>query len=147
MQNKKIIIPIIVLVITVFGFFTFSSGEKIKKEEITYKQATSDMIRVELPFPGVVTGKTFTVIGEARGMWYFEGSFPVTVLDKNGNPLVTTYATAQDEWMVEGFVPFKSEIKAPESYIGPATLILMRNNASGLPEHDAEISFPFTIEY
>ncbi len=115
---------------------------------ITYIKATADMIKVENPGPGAVTGKEFIVTGEARGNWYFEASFPLKVLDKDGKLLAQTYATAQGEWMTTEFVPFKSElIKIPASYIGPATLVLEKDNASGLPEHDASISFPITIEY
>ncbi len=116
-------------------------------EKITYTNATDDMIRVELPFPGAVTGKDFIVVGEARGRWFFEASFPIDVYDSNGKILVSTYATAQGEWMTENFVNFRGDVKVPESYIGPATLVLRRDNASGLPEHDASISFPITIEY
>lgn len=115
--------------------------------EIEYINSSEDLIKVELPFPGAVTGKTFKVTGQARGYWYFEASFPLEVLDKDGNTLVQSYATAQGEWMTEEFVPFEGNITVPESYIGPATLILHRDNASGLPEKDASIRFPITIEY
>jgi len=116
-------------------------------EKITYVNASEDLIKVELPFPGAVTGKSFSVIGKARGNWFFEASFPVLVLDKNRKELAVGIAQAQGEWMTTNFVPFRAEIKAPESYIGPATLVLIKDNPSGLPEHDASISFPITIEY
>lgn len=117
-------------------------------EKITYNNATADLIIVELPFPGAVTGKKFDVTGKARGNWFFEASFPIDVLDKDGKILFQTYAQAQSEWMTTDFVPFKSQlIKIPETYIGPAILVLKKDNASGLPEHDASISFPITIEY
>jgi len=99
-------------------------------------------------------GKEFSVIGQARGYWFFEASFPVQLLDKDDNVLATGIAQAQPDsetgeinWMTENFVPFKADLKAPASYIGPATLILHKDNPSGLPEHDASISFPITIEY
>ena len=113
----------------------------------TYDNATSDTIQVDLPFPGAVTGKSFTVTGKARGPWYFEASFPVEVRDANGTVLATTPAQAKGDWMTENFVPFEAKITVPESYIGPATLVLKRDNASGLPEHDASVSIPITIEY
>ncbi len=117
------------------------------KEQIIYDRASADLIVVELPFPGAVTGKEFSVIGKARGYWFFEASFPLELLDKDGKVLVNSFAQAESEWMTEDFIPFKGEIKVPESYIGPATLILRKDNASGLPEHDASISFPITVEY
>lgn len=152
-MNKEIKIILGLILLILVGYAIFSSSEKVPEqnqeilEEITYDRASTDLIVVELPFPGAVTGKGFSVIGRARGYWFFEASFPITVLDKDGKVLVETYATAQGEWMTEDFVPFKGDVKIPESYIGPATLILRKDNASGLPEHDASISFPFIIEY
>lgn len=115
--------------------------------EATYDNATEDMIKVELPYPGSVVGKEFTIVGEARGGWYFEASFPVEVIGQDGEVLAQAPASAKGDWMTTEFVPFTSEIKVPESYIGPATLILRKDNASGLPENDASVSFPITIEY
>ena len=113
----------------------------------SYINATPDSIVVELPFPGAVTGKTFSVIGKARGTWFFEASFPIVVLDTNGKVLAQTNAKAQGDWMTTEFVPFKADIKVPDTYIGKATLILKKDNPSGISEKDASISFPFTIEY
>lgn len=113
---------------------------------ITYNNTTPDKIKVELPFPGAVVGKEFKVIGEAKG-FYFEGSFPVQVLDKDGNILVSHYATAQGEWMTSELVPFVADIKIDGDYIGPATLVLHKDNVSDMRELDASISFPITVEY
>lgn len=115
--------------------------------DATYENSSTDLIVVELPFPGAVVGKQFSVIGEARGNWYFEASFPVKVIGNDGEVLFSGFATAQGDWMQTGFVPFKLDISVPESYIGPATLILQKDNPSGLPENDAALSFPIVIEY
>ncbi len=115
---------------------------------ISYHNASAHDITVELPFPGAVVGKEFNVVGEARGRWYFEASFPVDLRKPNGEVLVQHYAQAQDEWMTEDFVPFKADfVVLDQTYIGPAILTLHRDNPSGLPEHDASISFPITVEY
>lgn len=116
-------------------------------QKVTYTNASADMIVVDLPFPGAVTGKEFSVIGKARGTWFFEASFPIELVDKDGKQLMVAVAQAQEEWMTTEFVPFKADFKAPESYIGPATLILKKDNPSGLAEYDASVSFPITIEY
>jgi len=112
---------------------------------IDYTSASADLIKVESPVPGEAVGKNFSVEGVARGTWFFEASFPVVVLGKDGEVLVETYATANGEWMTENFVPFHSDIKIPESYSGPAKLILKKDNPSGLPEHDASISFGVVV--
>jgi hypothetical protein len=113
----------------------------------TYHNATSDQIRITQPAPGSVTGKTFTISGQARGTWYFEASFPVAVLDKDGKTLVTIPAQAKGDWMTTDFVPYSVQVTVPQSYIGPATIVLHKDNPSGLSENDASMSVPITIEY
>ncbi len=113
---------------------------------ITYNNTSKEKIVVDMPTPGSVTGKEFEVRGKAAG-WYFEGSFPAKVLDKNGKVLWQGPAQAQGDWMTAEFVPFKFLVKVPENYIGPATLVLEKDNPSGEAKFDASISFPFTIEY
>lgn len=152
-MKRNLIIPICLAVVIVLGYFIYSKKDTekivdIPVEKITYIKASPDLITVELPTPGAVTGKEFSVIGKARGNWFFEASFPIDVLDKDGNILVQTYAMAEGEWMTQDFVPFKSQlIKIPETYIGPATLILKKDNPSDIREFDASISFPINIEY
>jgi len=154
MGNKtKIAVKALVILFLVLAIgFILSKPED--KENITYKNATEDLIAVELPFPRAVTGKEFSVIGKARGYWFFEASFPVEVLDKDGKSLAIGIAQAQPDpatgeinWMTENFVPFKADIKVLSNYIGPATLILKKDNPSSLLDKEAFISFPIIIEY
>lgn len=151
---KKIIWLLILIVVAIGVWIYFDSRtrevvntQEVPQTQITYINASKNLIEVELPFPGAVTGKEFGVIGKARGYWYFEGSFPIELLDKDGKTLIIAVAQAEGEWMTENFVPFKALIKAPIDYIGPATLVLRKDNPSGLPENDASISFPITVEY
>jgi hypothetical protein len=121
--------------------------EAERAAQITYVNASANSVVVDTPKPGDVTGKAVTVKGKARGTWYFEASFPVEILDKNGKRLAITPALAQGEWMTENFVPFSVTVTVPDSYIGPATVVLHKDNPSGMPENDASVSFPITIEY
>lgn len=151
-MNKKIFISLVILFVVIITIFLVINKkatytEDNQKNTISYINASSDVVLVELPFPGAVTGKDFSVIGKARGMWFFEGSFPVELLDKDGKMISKGIAQAQSDWMTENFVPFKADITVPESYIGPATLVLKKDNPSGLPEHDGSISFGITVEY
>ena len=127
------------------------SGEtvSISNPKIIYKNSSREMVQVELPYPGAVTGKSFSVIGKAVGYWFFEGSFPIKVYDTKGKEIARSVALVQngEEWMTTNLVSFKADIVVPESYIGPAVLTLQKDNPSGLQEHDASVSFPFVIEY
>lgn len=150
-MKKFIQIITVVLAIIVFALALQLIFGKPKSETANQSQ---DLITVELPYPDAVVGKEFSVIGKARGFWFFEASFPVQVIDKNGNILATAIAQAQKDpftgevnWMTENFVPFKADVKVPESYIGPATLVFKKDNPSGLPENDASFSFSINIEY
>lgn len=124
-------------------------AEELPAATPTYVNASADLITVSNPTPGSVTGKTFTVMGSARGTWYFEASFPIEVRDTAGNLIASGIGqpVGGADWMTEEFVPFSSEITVPESFIGEAVLILMNDNPSGLPENARSVSIPFTIEY
>ncbi len=114
--------------------------EKIA-EEITYINATSGMITVTSPLPGSSLESALTITGKARGYWFFEASFPVRALDKDGNTLALAPAQAIGDWMTTEHVPFSVTLQIPESYAGPITLVLANDNPSGLPENDRSISF------
>lgn len=75
-----------------------------------------------------------TIKGKAKGPWYFEGSFPVTVYDVEHNKLGEGVAEAQGKWTTEDFVPFQAEIEfdAPTS-TDSGMIVLEKSNPSGKP--------------
>ncbi|MSU44886.1 hypothetical protein EXS45_01765 [Candidatus Nomurabacteria bacterium] len=87
------------------------------------------------------------ITGVARGKWFFEASFPIILKDVNDIVIAKWYATAEGEWMTKEFVPFKATLtfKKPENR-NRGTLILQKNNASGLPEHDDVLEIPVIFE-
>lgn len=95
-------------------------------------------IRVMNPEPNQVISSPLVVSGEARGTWFFEADFPVTLIDGDGNIIVEHYAQALSDWMTEDFVPFEAviEFEKPRTDIG--YLVLEKDNPSGLEEHDEE---------
>lgn len=110
-----------------------------------YTNSSADLIQIKSPLPNDSVKKEFIITGEARGNWFFEASFPIVVLGKDGEVLVQTHATAGGDWMTENFVPFTADIKIPASYVGLAKIILKNDNPSGLPERDASVSFDVII--
>ncbi len=153
---KKIFILVAILIIIILGFYYFAPTktkqtqtlEDINKnvDKITYTNSSAELISVDSPLPFSTVGKEFNVLGKAKGVWFFEGSFPITVLDKDGKVLVDTFTTAKGEWMTENFVSFSSMVKIPKTYSGPATIIFKKDNPSGEAKLDASIAFPINIQ-
>lgn len=111
--------------------------------------AKADLIVLEKPVPLGLIENGVTVAGKARGTWYFEGSFPIVLTDWDGKIIAEGVATAQGEWMTEEFVPFTATLAFVNPYsegvneaLKNGTLILKKDNPSGLPEHDDALEIP-----
>jgi hypothetical protein len=104
------------------------------------------MILVDSPAPGSIIVSPLTVSGKARGTWFFEGDFPMVIIDASGNVIGQSYCTAQSPWMTTEFVAFEGKItfKRPDSS-GKAVLLLKKDNPTGKPEHDDAIEIPVRI--
>lgn len=110
---------------------------------------TSENVRVSSPLPNAKVGRTFTVIGEARGSWYFEGVFPIEVAGEGimAGRLVVAHAQANAlrDWTTSDWVPFAASV-AVANYTGRATIAFLKDNPSGLPENDDSVEFPIVIQ-
>lgn len=112
-------------------------------EDIENKDDKSNFIRVSSPKPNEEIRSPLVITGEARGTWYFETSFPAVLVDWDDRIIAEGHAEALSDWMTEDFVPFRANLMfdAP-AYKNYGTLILRKNNPSGLPEHDEAIEIP-----
>lgn len=101
-----------------------------------------NLIRVESPKANETISSPLTAKGEARGFWFFEASFPIRLYDANGKEIAIQIAQAKSEWMTEDFVPFEAilQFSPPETETG--TLVLEKDNPSGLPENADELRIP-----
>ena len=116
--------------------------QESKETETTSKESAADQIKVSKPQPNQVVESPLIIEGEARGKWFFEASFPVKLLDANGDLIATHFARAQEDWMTEDFVPFKAQIEFEKPATDTGVLVLKKDNPSGLPENDASIEIP-----
>ena len=106
------------------------------------QEAKKELIVVDVPKENAVIKSPLTIKGKARGNWYFEADFPVRLVDSTGKEIGRSTATAQGEWMTENFVPFTSTLSFNTSTAGRGTLILEKNNPSGLAENADELRIP-----
>ncbi len=102
--------------------------------------------KVMLPAKGTLIHSPLEIRSQARGDWFFEGDFPVVLVDQQGHRLAVGYAKALGEWMTKAFVPFASELYFEAPAINQGRLILMEDNPSELPEPDATVEIPRVVQ-
>jgi len=111
-------------------------------QDIGNELQKTDLIRIDFPRPNQTIQSPLVISGEARGNWFFEGDFPIKLLDHNDVMIVQSYATAKSEWMTEDFVQFEAEIEFEVPATQKGVLILEKDNPSGLSEYTDELRIP-----
>jgi hypothetical protein len=115
---------------------------KIFTEDIGNELEKQNFIRINTPRPNESVKSPLEIKGEARGYWFFEASFPIRLIDEEGEELGTTIAQALSDWMTEDFVPFEAELEFKPPATKNGKLILEKDNPSGLPENADELIVP-----
>lgn len=111
-------------------------------EDIGNELEKTDVIRVSSPRPNEIVSSPFDILGEARGGWYFEGSFPVELYDDDGQLISQGLAQSLSEWTTIEFVPFEGRLVFAKPVTQTGILILKKDNPSGLPENDDQLIVP-----
>ena len=100
-------------------------------------------VGVTAPQSGALITSPVTVVGTVTGGgWFFEASFPVKVLDADGRVLGTGIAHAQADWMSTSSVPFTAIVQFTAPHSATGTVVLSKDNPSGLPQNDTSLSIP-----
>ena len=146
---KKVIISIlIIIVLAVLSALTFDWGRSEESLQDDNKNilSTSTLIIVDNIKDNQEVSSPITVLGKARGNWYFEATFPVKLIDLDGNVLVSTFATAEGDWMTTDFVNFSTILEYTKSTSTErALIVLSKDNPSGMPEFDQSIYIPVIL--
>lgn len=123
-----------------------TSDNRTFKEDIGNKLEKNDLIIIDNPRPNQIIQSPLVVKGQARGFWFFEGDFPIKLLDESGDLISLAVAQAQSDWLTEDFVPFEAKIKFNILKPQNAILVLEKDNPSDLPEFDDELRIPIKLE-
>ncbi|QSH39525.1 hypothetical protein JXR01_00740 [Candidatus Kaiserbacteria bacterium] len=101
------------------------------------------LITLDSPMPNATISSPLEIRGKARGYWFFEASFPAVLTNWDGLIIAEIPVQAQSEWMTEDLVSFTASMDFESPYkegdpdfMKRGTLILEKDNPSGLPEHD-----------
>lgn len=111
----------------------------------------SPAVSVSTPIPGQIIQSPVIIRGEVPGYWFFEASFPIKLYNENNELIGTTTAqpeiSGDETWMTEKLVNFKAELTFNQATSTKGTLVLEKDNPSGLPENAGEFRVPveFTV--
>lgn len=105
-----------------------TSTPLLQKPSTTGKE---NFITVESVSPNQIVESPIHIKGMARGFWYFEGSFPLELIDASGKQIALKPVLAKGEWMTSEFVPFDMQFTFPETTATSGTLIFHKDNPSG----------------
>jgi hypothetical protein len=107
------------------------------------KKAT-DLI-VTAPKPHQQVCSPLTVKGKAKSAWFFEGVFPLRLLDEQCHEITSGQAKAQGSWTTGDFVPFEGTLTFTVAKPTKAILVLQNDNPSGLPENARKKEIPLML--
>jgi hypothetical protein len=121
-------------------------GSQTFTEDIGNALEKTDLIQATYPTPNQKISSPLTITGQAVGGWYFEASFPVKLFDTNNDLLAEGVAGAEGDWMTTSFVPFTVTLTfTPQPANSAGTLILYKDNPSGDPQNDDQLTVPVTF--
>ena len=116
-------------------------NESTYTENIGNELEKIEFIQLNNPRPNQIIESPLLISGQAK-TWYFEGELPVKLLDGNNNILIEKWVTAQEDWMVDKFVPFEGQIEFETPETDTGTLIILKNNPSDFREFDDQLEIP-----
>jgi len=158
MKNRIILLIIFVAIILIALIFDWGRGSKeiynidlnASTTEIFHQisSSTVDMpIIVENIKDNQGISSPVTIKGKARGGWFFEATFPVELVDTNGNIIVSTTAQALGDWATTSFVDFIATFEYTKSTsTDRALLILSKDNPSDNPDFEQSIFIPVVLK-
>lgn len=88
-------------------------------------------IKVEKPVPLSKIESPVNISGFASGSWFFEGTFPIKIIDQNENVLGQGTAEALLNWMTEKMVPFEAKIKFEKGDAEVGFIIFSKDDPQG----------------
>lgn len=121
----------------------FSEDANVVRTTVTIVSNDEGNIILDTLKFGDTIKSPFVITGKARGSWYFEGSFPVKLLDSVSDvPLALQPATALADWMTNDWVPFSVTLRFATPTTATGTLFFIKNNPSGDPANAAAYQVP-----
>jgi len=119
------------------------SGGKTFIELITTPKV--ETIRIISPKANEIVSSPVKIEGEALGNWFFEGSFPVKMLDSKGGEIGSGVVQAKSDWMAEKMVPFEAKINF-KSEGDQGKIVFVSDNPSGISGLEMKYQVPVKFQ-
>ena len=149
-MKRFIIFTVIILIIITLLVLVFDwgrRGTKLSQIDVNSTSTTEMPIVVNNIKDNQVVSNPIKIVGKARGNWFFEASFPIQLVDADGNILASTAAKAESDWMTNDFVNFNAELTYTKATsTRRALLVLNKDNPSGNPDFDQSIFIPVILK-
>lgn len=120
-----------------------SDGKQVEKAEFSKEDEGINIFNLQ---PESKISSPYKFEGEARGTWFFEGSFTVKIIDNRGIDIGQGIATALGEWMTDDFVPFQGTADFLPGNSTEGFVIFMADNPSGLEDGNREMKIPVIFD-
>lgn len=112
------------------------------QNSMTYTSEKGVKIKVYTPLKDAKVKSPITILGEVPGNWSFEASFPIILKNSAGTIVAQAPAVLLGDWMTTELVPFSLQLEYSSTETGEGTLILQKDNASGLAVNDDSVIIP-----
>lgn len=106
---------------------------------------THESIIIVSPRAGSLVSEKITIVGRARGEWFFEGVFPIKILNNDGEEIASGIAVAQENSYTEEYVPFAATVTVDTEENTSGFIEFQKDNPSGLQENSESYQIPIII--
>jgi len=125
-----------------------NSYTEVIDDQITpqeFRSTKGTIIYIDSLQKNKVISSPLTLTGRIPGNWSFEANFPATLVNWNGVIIDQKTAQIQGDWMTNDYVQFiiTFEFDSP-SVDKNGSIILKKDNPSGLIENDDSVEIPIT---
>jgi hypothetical protein len=150
-MKKKTILTLSLFLLLVLVFFTFEYWykaqpiEPVPLQKVEEQKPGNSFLQIENITLDQKIENPVLIEGKARGVWFFEASFPIEIQDEKGNILGRGIAQASSDWMTENFVPFTARIEFQKGDTKTGKIIFKKDNPSGDPARDDSFVLPVSF--
>lgn len=108
----------------------------------TYLSSKGVTLSVFTPAKDAKVASPVAIVGEVPGNWSFEAQFPAQLKNSKGETVAQATAHVLGNWQTTQLVPFSVQLTYSTTQSGTGTIVLQKDNPSGLSQNEDSVSIP-----